>query len=500
MENVNSLISMVISELLVLILFFTILFTQKKGNQLKKIFLLLLTFLFSWTLGYILQIWFQDTDVDPFLFTKLTGIFVFFTPVIFFALSTTFTKTKIKITKKHLLLLIIPSISNFLLLTNDYHHLMFINYSSDIKTVIYGKYFTIHSIYTYALYIISVILLLRYSFKNLGFFSRQSLLLILGVSIPIILNVLGTTRIIEATTYITPMSFSFMLLFFALAIFKFQFISSAPIALQRIVDRISDSYIILDEFYNITDFNKTLLHTFNINAENIRGKNIFKLSSKTINESLQSTLKETIEELKYTQKTFQFEQEIPEISKVFTVEISNIYTKNNFLGILILFKDITQHKKDIQTIQNNQDILVEQERLASLGQMIGGIAHNLKTPIFSITGGLEGLNNLVNEFDLSIDNNMVTNADMHDIAKDMYEWIEKLKGHISYMSDVITTVKGQAVTLSENETINFSITELFKRVDILMRHEIKNALATLDIQNNVGDVEILAGITTLVNN
>ena len=32
------------------------------------------------------------------------------------------------------------------------------------------------------------------------------------------------------------------------------------------------------------------------------------------------------------------------------------------------------------------------ERLASLGQMIGGIAHNLKTPIMSVAGGIDQFN------------------------------------------------------------------------------------------------------------
>ena len=49
------------------------------------------------------------------------------------------------------------------------------------------------------------------------------------------------------------------------------------------------------------------------------------------------------------------------------------------------------------------------------------------------------------------------------------------------MSDVITTVKGQAVTLSENETISFDLDELVKRVNILMKHELKNALVTLNV-------------------
>ena len=57
---------------------------------------------------------------------------------------------------------------------------------------------------------------------------------------------------------------------------------------------------------------------------------------------------------------------------------------------------------DMQTIQNNQNMLMERERLASLGQLIGGIAHNLKTPIMSIAGAAEGLTDLIKEYEASV--------------------------------------------------------------------------------------------------
>lgn len=495
---------MIISEILILILFAVIFFTQKKKNQLKNAFLSFLTFIFIWILGSVLQISLQNTTINPFSFEKLSVFGVALSPVAFFSLSIIFSKTKVKLTKKNLLFLLIPTLTIIFTLTNEYHHLMFEQYSNNMNIVKYGQYFTIHSLYTYGLYLLGVIYLLRYSIKNSGFFSKQSLLLALGIAIPLLANGLGTAKIIPASMYTTPIAFAFMAIFYALAIFKFKFISSAPIALQKIVDQISDSYIVLDENYNITDFNETFLHTFHTKADYIRSKNLFKLSREDNNIKIQNTFEDTLKKIQTSTETFQFEEEVPEIEKTFTIEMNNIYNKNNFLGILVLFKDITQHKQDIQTIKNNQDILIEQERLASLGQMIGGIAHNLKTPIFSVAGGLEGLSDLINEFDLSLDNDSVTNDDMHEIASDMRQWIEKLRGHISYMSDVITTVKGQAVTLSESESMDFSITELFKRVDILMKHEIKNALATLEIQNNVGDAELLSGninsLVQIINN
>ena len=174
---------------------------------------------------------------------------------------------------------------------------------------------------------------------------------------------------------------------------------------------------------------------------------------------------------------------------------------NNEIGDLVqAFNSIQKlNNNQLKTIQDNQTMIIERERLASLGQMIGGIAHNLKTPIFSISGGLEGLTDLINEFDSSIDDPSVNNNDMHEIAKDMKTWIEKLKTHTSYMSDVITAVKGQASTLTEQREFDFTIEDLFKEVDILMKHELKNALVELEIENNVDSSSTIEGnINSLV--
>ena len=184
------------------------------------------------------------------------------------------------------------------------------------------------------------------------------------------------------------------------------------------------------------------------------------------------------------------------ISKTLNDEENNklVATSNDEIG------DLCKAYNEIEELtKNNQDMLIEKERLASLGQMIGGIAHNLKTPIFSISGGLEGLSDLIKEFDSSIEDPTVNDKDMHDIANDMKDWIIKLKEHVSYMSDVITAVKGQAVALSENNSDTFNIDELFKYVDILMKHELKNSLTDLNIENDVDNsVNIVGNINGLV--
>ena len=158
----------------------------------------------------------------------------------------------------------------------------------------------------------------------------------------------------------------------------------------------------------------------------------------------------------------------------------------------------------VNEIHKNQNMLMERERLASLGQLIGGIAHNLKTPIMSISGAAEGLTDLIKEYDSSIGDPEVNNQDHHDIAKDMSSWVEKIKDYTSYMSDIITAVKGQAVTLSETEDMSFDIEELLKRVNILMRHELKNAIVYLNISMKTDENIVIHGdvnsLVQVINN
>lgn len=478
---------LILSALSIVITLIYVLRTKGR-SQLKTIFCVDLICVLVICLGVIFQdILSKNFNWNPWNFEKFIYIGTCFLPVAIFFTGLIFAKTKITFKKKYLLFFIVPALSLIVLWTNDYHHLFYKIYSylylSDCKV---GPYMIIHNIYSYTLLFLGVIQMVNVASKNSGFFSKQTLLIVVGISIPLITNILGTLKIISMIVYITPISFAFTMLFFALSIFKFKFLGVAPVALQTIVNRISDSYLVLNEDLLITDFNSTFLKTFNLSASDIREKNILEfLSTHKQYDMNLPKLENSLNRVKHSSETIVFEQHFKKINKYFTVEINNILVKGNSLGILMLFKDITQHKLDMQALKDNQDILIERERLASLGQLIGGIAHNLKSPIMSISGATEGLIDLIKEYEESIVDKDVTIDDHLAIANDMKDWISKIKSYLEYMSDIITAVKGQAVALSENTVDSFTVEELTKRVDILMKHELKKALVTLNLDLKV---------------
>ncbi len=502
MDNITFIL--LIISLITIGVVFALLRKEKKRTQIKRIFTIIIGLSLWWVILELFQIILHNCielpDNYDIYFESIASIAKCFLPVLIFLLGLVFTRTKIEFNKKYLLLFIIPTLTIILMLTNQFHHLVYEKYSIYTYETVLGPYVLIHQLYSYIFLGIGMIFLIQYSIKNSGFFSKQSILIMLGTVIPVVINVLETYKIIKLTVYSTPISFAFAFVLYALAIFKFDFLKVTPIALQRIVDRISDSYIVLNEDNEIKDFNKTFLDTFYFLSNDIRNQNIFELiqNYKNVNINIE-ILQNALEEANNSDKTVVLEKHFGKLNKDFHIEINRIESKGNFLGILILLKDVTQHNIDMQTIKDNQDMLVEKERLASLGQMIGGIAHNLKTPIMSIAGAAEGLSDLIKEYDSSIEDPEVTSEDHHDIAKDMNDWIDKIKTHLSYMSDIITAIKGQAVAFSEQTASGFTIKELINYVDILMKHELKNALITLNLQADIDTSTTVKGnINSLV--
>ena len=469
--------------LAIIVLFLIYLLKAITKTQLQQIFAVNLILLIVAFLFMFLQIQFSGKlDIDPIYFDYYSYIGIVFLPVSIYFTSLIFTNTKIRFRPKHLLFFIIPLLSLILLWTNNLHHLFFKEYSIELSDCVFGPWFYVHQVYTYFLYGLSILHLVNYFKKNSGIFSQQINLIVTGTVFPFIVNLLGTLGIIKLTVYITPIALAISLICFAIALFKFQLLSALPIALTKIVNRISDGYIVLNDKNIVTDFNTPFKHIFNIDNLDIKQIHIFDLlAMEEFNGLDETTIIKALKAVVDSNETLIFEQEFPNIEKYLRIEINSVKSDGVFIGALILFKDLTQHHKDLEAIKSSQNMLIEKERLASLGQMIGGIAHNLKTPIFSISGASEGLTDLINEYRSSITDPTVTIQDHYAIAKDMEDWIEKIKNYTAYMSDVITAVRGQAVALTNDVDETFTIEELVKRVDILMKHELKSALINLNI-------------------
>ena len=498
-----TLIALMISSLLLLVLFVYI-FQIKNKTQIIFAFMSLIGFAFIWTLGNSLELFFflrGDPRYKSFIYPGFVGLC--FLPVSMFYVGLIFTRTRILVSWKHILLVLLPVLDCIFILTNEIHHLFIVKYAISNMEIVYGKLFFVHTIISYAYLFSGLFFLASSSIRTSGFFSKQSMIIFAGTSLPIAVNVLYTVKIVAFSVYFTTISFSFAVILFSFAILKFSFLNIAPIALRNIVDNISDGFIVINSDLKIIDFNKTLQDTLGnylFIKRNMMVDEAF--ANEDSNSSVAAELYEMIQKSYETRIPLSADKHLVyrNLDKHFKIEVTPIMTKSQgYMGMVMLLKDITQNVKDMQTIREKQEILMGQERLASLGQLIGGIAHNLKTPIMSISGGIEGIKDLAEEYMDSVGDESVTEDDHREIAGEILSWVEKIKPHCSYMSDIISAVKGQAVKFNTSGFLSFTIDEVVKRIDILLKHELIRYHATMQTSVDVDRMtEVKGDINSLV--
>lgn len=366
-----------LSNILLLLLIVSALRIRNK-IQLHYIYLLAIAFFFIWSLSDTFALYmYYIFDKQVNLFIYISNICSIIIPVLFLLFGLEFSNIEFKNFISYVYLWIIPCVSIVIFLTNNIHGLFFKKMTIFFGEAQYGIYYYIHLVYSYLCMFLGLFLLLRFSIRNSGFVSRQSLLIGFGSLLPLLIDVLVTTKIIVTDISLTVISLSFACVFIFYAIFKHDFLNTVPIALKRVVDHISDGFILLSRNLLVIDYNRPLLEIFGIlNLE--RKKSVIDQSDKflinsreleeCINKSMSQKSSVTIEKL-IADKDFE---------KHLAIEITPIFFRKNNCGTVLLFKDITHHKKYIELLEHkNIQIEKKSSELKSTMEELESMNRNL---------------------------------------------------------------------------------------------------------------------------
>lgn len=481
---------------------------MKKKQEIHFISIALISSIFIWCAGMLAQAYSVGVfGYNGMAFTNTYFTAVGFVSVLIFLLGLSFSSGSIK-QRRNYLLLILPAVNSIFIWTNDFHHLFFVKYSLINTEIIRGPVLEIQTVIAYLLILAGLSFLLYFSIKNTGFFTNQSMLIVIGTVVPLFVDIAFVFNLFTFSMYYEPISFAFAVMCFMIAILKYDFLSIVPIALQTVVDHISDSYLVVNENFKIVDFNRTCAENFAAISNLKRKMNIWTLIAQVKEATADNSnyFHDVLHQAIQERKSAYFEKNINTggFHKVFAVEVTPIITQDRYRGIIILLKDITEIRESFEFVKQTQAQLLEKEHLISLGQLVGGIAHNLKTPIMSVSGGIEGLDDLISEYEASMDNPGVSKEDHLEIAHEMRGWLDKMRNYCEYMSDVISTVKGQAVQLTSSTTNSFELNELLKRIDILMNHELKKFGCKLNVACGIEKSTMIKGevnsLVQIINN
>lgn len=473
---------MLLISFITLILLSISLLKQKNKKLIHKEFILVLWTFSIYVLGLLLQIIFSKMNIEPIKFEYISFVGMAISPVLSFLIGITYYKEKNINIKRLWPLFIIPIISIFIIWFND--SLIFKKYSVELNQMEYGIWFYIYTVYTYLLYGSALVLLIISSIKKSGFISIQMFYIGVGALVPVLVNILLILGVFEGNVYITPILFSFMILCFYIAIIKLKAFNVIPVASRTVMDTMSDAYVVISNDGTIADSNKTFREKFKeVFDFNGSDNNLFEVFDKSelINlEDLKKHIDETRKKGKAITEEYHFENE--KLDRYFEVDIHPISARDNkkdYIATLLVFKDITQHKLDIKEIEEKQDIIVKQQQLVSIGELAGGVAHDINTPISAIKTGIVMLNTM--------------SGQRTDSEKEI---LERMDNCATKIINIVNSMRNQIRNLGGTTKVKFKVSSVINDIKVITYHEVNknHSEVNVDIQD---DVEIMGDPTKL---
>lgn len=476
---------------------------QKKRQLLHKLLLSLSLAYISWIIPLmIMRIVPSDNKVATYILDCATQPGGLFCPPLYLCISLIFVTGEEKLKRWHKLLFIFPIITTLMAWTNPLHHLYYKEFSVVKSEVVFGPYIYVSGASNYIYLISAIIFMVRYGIKNKErLYWKQCILFCVSGLCPLIVSFYATFHGENVSIALTPMSFMITLLFIGIAIFQLHVLDIKPIATQHVLNALSDSYVVLSDTGLIVKYNRNFEDLFTKTYGITENKTLVDCvrADDASQKSLIYNMLSALESCRNGDSLVSYEQSLSRdtedgpIKKYFVIDVSPLEVNGQIYGFVMMLKDITQLRNSMKRLQDSQERMMEQERFAFLGQMIGGLAHNLKTPIMSISGCVSAAEALVEECEESLDDEDVSKEDYIEIYTEMRDWLNKVKESTSYMSDIITAIKGQATNISTDENMTFTIDEMIKRSMLLMRHELLNSGCRVTVNHDRNSEISLSG-------
>jgi DNA-binding LacI/PurR family transcriptional regulator/signal transduction histidine kinase len=144
----------------------------------------------------------------------------------------------------------------------------------------------------------------------------------------------------------------------------------------------------------------------------------------------------------------------------------------------VAFRELSARADELERanrqIREDHERLLAAEKMASLGRLTAGIAHEMNTPLAAVRASLSELGNLVGEYRASAGDSEVTVADHLAIADDMERSVDIARRSAERASGFIRSIKGQTRQSDSSEPgVRFDLSKAITDSLVLLAHELK---------------------------
>ncbi len=379
-----SLFAYILIFTILLTLFLIIVASKNLQGRASHFFLSLLLTMLIWQTGYLIELCYISDWVIATV-SKLEYFGIAFVPMLWFFFVWSFLEKKISIVF-FIISFVIPILTLYFVLFPGFNTLMWthkeIEVHNGLKFIVseYGIWFWIQSFYAYALMFAGTVLLFRAFLKRSGTERTRILFLLMGAFIPWVANILtlfggGIFKYID----FTPIAFVGTVAVSSVDIYAFFLLRLRDVAQDLVYRNLKDLVLILDAEDVIVEMNPFAMQFFaGMGVQNLRGQKM---------EILFSVFHFEVEVNREDEVVFVFRSGKKKL--FFEISVARLNpNKRKSLGTLLTLHNIsdriqTEQRLSLEMQKNKEQekMLIQQDRLASMGQMLGAIAHQWRQPL-----------------------------------------------------------------------------------------------------------------------
>ena len=141
-----------------------------------------------------------------------------------------------------------------------------------------------------------------------------------------------------------------------------------------------------------------------------------------------------------------------------------------------------QLAKAYDNLKMAQQNLVESEKMASLGSLVAGVAHEINTPVGISVTAASFLQERIREFKTKIDEKQLSRSYLTDLIHTLDESALLLQNNLRRASDLISSFKQVAVDQSSQAHYKFNVAENLHQVVVSLGHKLKKSQTEVEIQ------------------